>query len=59
MLKATLLDSKPATLFAPAKDKKGISVESITAAMQELGLKYRKVDEIDIYNILSLLKEKK
>ena len=59
MLKATLLDSKPETLFETANPKKGIKVEDIKEAIEKLDLKYKRVDEIDIYNILSLLKGQK
>ncbi len=59
MLKATLLKSKPETLFETSKPKNGIKVEDIKEAIEKLGLKYKRVDEIDIFNILSVLKEQK
>ena len=59
MLKATLLKSKPETLFETSKPKKDIKVEDIKEAIEKLGLKYKRVDEIDIFNILSVLKEQK
>ena len=59
MLKATLLKGKPETLFETSKPKKGIKVEDIKEAIEKLDLKYKRVDEIDIFNILSLLKEQK
>ncbi len=59
MLKATLLKNKPETLFETSKPKKDIKVEDIKEAIEKLGLKYKRVDEIDIFNILSLLKEQK
>jgi len=59
VLKATLLKDKPKTLFETSKPKKGIKVEDIKEAIEKLDLKYKRVDEIDIFNILSLLKEQK
>ena len=59
MLKATLLDSKPETLFETSKPKKDIKVEDIKDVIDELGLRYKRVDEIDIYNILAFLEEQK
>jgi len=59
VLKATLLKGKPETLFETSKPKKGIKVEDIKEAIEKLDLKYKRVDEIDIFNILSLLKEQK
>lgn len=59
MLKATLLKGKPETLFETSKSKKDIRVEDIKDAVEKLGLKYKRVDEIDIFNILSVLKEQK
>jgi len=59
VLKATLLKGKPETLFETSKLKKGIRVEDIKEAIEKLDLKYKRVDEIDIFNILSLFKEQK
>lgn len=59
MLKATLLDSKPKSLFVTDKSNKNIKVEDIKEAIEKLDLKYKRVDEIDIYNILSFLKEQR
>jgi len=59
VLKATLLKGKPETLFETSKPKKDIRVEDIKEAIEKLGLKYKRVDEIDIFNILSVLKEQK
>ena len=59
MLKATLLESKPNTLLATNKSNKDMKVEDIKEAIEKLDLKYRRVDEIDIFNILSILKEQK
>ena len=59
MLKATLLKAKPESLFETSKLKKGIRVEDIKEAIEKLDLKYKRVDEIDIFNILSLFKEQK
>jgi len=59
VLKATLLKDKPKRLFEISKPKKGIRVEDIKEAIEKLDLRYKRVDEIDIFNILSLLKEQK
>ena len=59
MLKATLLKGKPDRLFETSKPKQGIRVEDIKEAIERLDLKYKRVDEIDIFNILSILKEQK
>ncbi len=59
MLKATLLKDKPENLFETSKPKKDIRVEDIKEAIKKLGLEYKRVDEIDIFNILSVLKEQK
>ena len=59
MLKATLLKGKPERLFETSKAKKDIRVEDIKEAIDKLDLKYKRVDEIDIFNILSLLKGQK
>jgi len=59
VLKATLLDSKPKSLFVTDKSNKNIKVEDIKEAIEKLDLKYKRVDEIDIYNILSFLKEQR
>lgn len=59
MLKATLLKCKPERLFETSKPKEGIKVEDIKEAIDKLDLKYKRVDEVDIYNILAFLKEQK
>ena len=56
MLKATLLNKKPN--FKPSKDSKKaevIKIEQISKAIDRLGLKYKRVDEMDIYNIIEYL----
>ncbi len=62
MLKATILDREPKSklkrldsLSIDAKRAKRckelLSVELIAKAIDEMSLKYKKLDEIDIYNI--------
>ena len=59
MLKATILKGKPEKLFETSKSKESIKVEDVKEAIEKLDLKYRRVDEVDIYNILAFLKEQK
>jgi len=57
VLKAKLLDKKPDIVYKDKKASKGLSVEEINSAIENLGLKYKRVDELDIYNIFSYIKE--
>jgi len=57
VLKAKLLDKKPDIVYKYKKASKGLSVEEINSAIENLGLKYKRVDELDIYNIFSYIKE--
>ena len=58
MLKAKLLDKKP-NLEVKVKKSKAISVEDISKIIDELNLKYKRIDEIDIYNIIKILLDSK
>ena len=59
MLKAKLLDKKPSisTKIISEKSKKDITIQGINLAIDALDLKYKKIDELDIYNIFTYLKE--
>ena len=65
MLKATLLKSKPDLIEQNSKSvaillkeneysrcKEVFSISKINSAMEALELKYKMVDEVDIYNII-------
>ena len=58
MLKAKLLDKKP-NLEVKIKKSKAISVDDISKIIDELNLKYKRIDEIDIYNIIKILLDSK
>jgi len=58
LLKAKLLDKKP-NLEVKVKKSKAISVEDISKIIDELNLKYKRIDEIDIYNIIKILLDSK
>ncbi len=54
MVKATLLDKKPKFKKVTKKDN-SLSLDDIRVAIDIFNLKYKRVDEIDIYNIINYL----
>jgi CO dehydrogenase/acetyl-CoA synthase delta subunit len=56
VLKAILLDKKPKIEFkSKEEDIESVSIEDIKVAIEALNLKYKRVDELDIYNILNYI----
>ena len=61
MIKATLLRKKPKiALDKSSKVSNGtFSIDSISQAFKELNLQYKRVDEVDVYNLIEYLSSKK
>jgi len=61
LIKATLLSKKPEiSLDKSSKASNGtFSIDSINQAFKELDLKYKRVDEVDVYNLIEYLSSKK
>jgi len=61
LIKATLLKEKPdITLDNCSKANRGVfSIDSINQAFKELDLQYKRVDEVDVYNLIEYLSSKK
>ena len=61
MIKATLLSKKPKiSLDKSSKASNGtFSIDSINQAFKELDLQYKRVDEVDVYNLIEYLSSKK
>ena len=61
MIKATLLKEKPKiSLDKSSKASNGtFSIDSINQAFKELDLQYKRVDEVDVYNLIEYLSSKK
>jgi len=57
--KAIFLDKKPKLKIKNKEKYAKLSVESIKIAIKELNLEYKRVDEVDIYNIFIYLEQKK
>ena len=56
MIKAVLLDKKPLLKFKSKQKKSSkLDIKSVIVAIEALNLKYKRVDELDIYNILNYL----
>jgi len=61
LIKATLLKEKPnIALDKSSKASNGtFSIDSINQAFKELDLQYKRVDEVDVYNLIEYLSSKK
>jgi len=61
LIKATLLSKKPnIALDKSSKASNGtFSIDSINQAFKELDLQYKRVDEVDVYNLIEYLSSKK
>ena len=55
MLKATLLKKRPKFKKISKKESDSLNIEDIKVAIEIFNLKYKRVDEIDIYNIINYL----
>jgi len=56
VIKAVLLDKKPLLKFKSKQKKSSkLDIKSVIVAIEALNLKYKRVDELDIYNILNYL----
>jgi len=55
VLKAKLLESKPNLELKDSENNDMLS--QINIAIDKLGLKFKRVDEVDIYNIYQFIKE--
>jgi hypothetical protein len=55
VLKATLLKKRPKLKKISKKESDSLNIEDIKVAIEIFNLKYKRVDEIDIYNIINYL----
>ena len=55
MLKATLLKKRPKFKEEQKLKSDSLSIKDIKVAMEIFNLKYKRVDEIDIFNIISYI----
>ncbi len=57
MFKAKLLKSAPKIKEVSINSSDEITIKQINRALKALSLEYKRVDEIDIYNIFRFIKE--
>jgi len=55
VLKATLLKKRPKFKKVSKSRDNSLNIEDIKVAIEVFNLKYKRVDEIDIYNIINYL----